>query len=180
MDMSGAYKKYVEEWVPSADIIYDRFHVVKLLLDAVDEVRREICQELDGVRRKVLKGTRFALLRNPRHRTPRDRKMIRTVVNRNRKLTRTYELRVDFEELWLCRDEHEARCFLMRWTRAALRSRREPLRKFANTVRKYIDGILGFFRWHGQTSGPLEGMNNKTKLLIHRAMALGVFRHSCR
>ena len=149
MDMSGAYKKSVEEWAPNADIVYDRFHVVKLLLDAVDEVRREICRELDGDRRKVLKGTRFALLRNPRHRTPGDLEMIRTVVSRNRKLTRIYELRVDFEELWVCRDEHEARGFLMRWTRAALRSRRGPLRKFAKTVRKHIEGILGFFRWHG-------------------------------
>ena len=169
MDMSGAYKKAVGTWAPNADIIYDRFHVVKLLLEAVDEVRRELCRELDGEGRKALKGTRFALLRNPRHRTPKDVETIRTVVSRNRKLTRTYELRVDFEGLWICQDEHEAREFLMRWTRSALCSRRKPLRKFAKTVRKHIDGILGFFRWHGQTSGPLEGMNNKIKLLIHRA-----------
>lgn len=169
MDMSGAYKKAVEKWAPNADIVYDRFHVVKLLLEAVDEVRREICRELQGDQRNVLKGTRFALLRNPRHRTPKDVETIRTVVSRNRKLTRTYELRVDFEGLWTCRDEHEARDFLMRWTRGALCSRRKPLRKFANTIREHLEGILGFFRWHGQTSSPLEGMNNKIKLLIHRA-----------
>jgi transposase len=169
MDMNGAYKKAVDEWAPNADVIYDRFHVVKLLLDAVDEVRRAICRELEGDQRKTLKGTRFALLRNPRHRTPRDSDTIATVVSRNRKLIRTYELRVDFEELWSCRDEDEARDFLMRWTRAALLSRRKPLRRFANTIRTHIDGVLGFFRWHGQTSSPIEGMNNKIKLLIHKA-----------
>lgn len=57
----------------------------------------------------------------------------------------------------------------MRWTRGALLSRRKPLRRFAKTLRERIDGVLGTFRWFGQTSSPLEGMNKKIKLLIHKA-----------
>lgn len=169
MDMSAAYLKAVKKWAPKADIIYDRFHVVQLLLEAVDEVRREICRGLDGNQRKALKGTRFSLLRNPRHRTPRDALTIDTVVRRNAKLMRAYQLRVDFEQLWECGCEQEAEAFIWRWTRAALKSRRAPLRKFAKTLRKKMHGVLGFFRWHGQTSGPIEGVNNKIKLIIHKA-----------
>lgn len=169
MDMSEAYRTVVAEWAPQAQIVYDRFHVVKLLLDAVDELRREECRKVQGPAREALKKTRFALLRNPKHRTPRDLEAIQRVEKGNRRLARGYGLRVDFEELWMIENEADARVFLMRWTRAALRSRLSPLRRFANTVREHLDGILGFFRYYGTTNAVLEGTNNKIKLLIHRA-----------
>jgi len=169
MDMSAAFKSAVEEWIPDADIVYDRFHVVKLLLDAIDEVRRAACRETGGVAGHPLKNTRFALLRNPKHLRPKDEEAIALVQSTNRRLARAYELRVSFEDLWDLDDEEDARKFLAHWTRSALQSRIEPLRKFARTVRKHLEGILGFFRYWRQTSGPIEGMNNKIKLAIHRA-----------
>ena len=169
MDMSGAYASVVRELAKDADIVFDRFHVVKLLLEAIDEVRREECRKVDGHARVALKHTRFALLRNPRHLSKRDRAAIGRIMATNRKLTRAYELRVDFEQLWECPNEEEAEAFAMKWTRDALRSRRKPLRKFAHTVRDHLEGILMFFRYPGQTSGLAEGMNNKIKLLIHKA-----------
>jgi transposase len=116
-----------------------------------------------------LKHTRFALLRNPRHINDRDREAIARVMATNRRLTRAYQLRVDFEELWDCATEEKAERFVARWTRAAMRSRLAPLQRFAQTVRDHLDGILMFFRYPGQTSGMAEGMNNKIKLLIHEA-----------
>lgn len=169
MDMGEAFQKAVKAWAPNADVVFDRFHVVKLLLEAIDEIRREECRALEGDAQKALKNTRFALLRNPRHRTPRDEEAIARVQVTNGRLARAYQLRVDFEQLWMIHDEDEARDFLMRWTRNALLSRREPLRKFARTVRKHIDGILGFMRWDGITNANLEGMANKIKLCIHKA-----------
>lgn len=169
MDMSGAFRKAVEKWLPDADIVYDRFHVVKLLLEAIDEVRREECRTTGGLAGHPLKNTRFALLRNPKHLRPQDQESIARVQTSNRRLARAYEHRVTFEDLWTLDDEDLAREFLASWTRAALLSRIEPLRKFARTVRRHIDGILGFFRYWRQTSGPVEGMNNKIKLAIHRA-----------
>lgn len=169
MDMSGAYKKAVRAWAPNADITFDRFHVVKLLLDAVDEIRREECNKLEGEARKVLKNTRYAFLRNPKHRKPKDREAIARVKGTNGRLFRAYQLRVDFEEFWEIPTESKARDFLMRWTRSALLSRLEPLRKFAETVREHIEGILGFMRWEGMTNANLEGMANKIKLCIHKA-----------
>lgn len=169
MDMSGAFLSAIKKHAPKADIVYDRFHVVKLLLDAVDAVRRQECGALEGEASKALKKTRFALLRNPKHRTPRDEEAIARVQATNARLARAYQLRVDFEQLWEIRDEAEARGFLMRWTRNALLSKRPPLRKFARTVREHIEGILGFMRWDGITNAGLEGMNNKIKLCIHKA-----------
>jgi len=169
MDMGEAFQKAVKAWAPNADVVFDRFHVVKLLLEAIDEIRREECRVLDGDARKALKNTRFSLLRNPKHRKPKDEEAITRVKSGNGRLYRAYQLRVDFEQLWLIHDEDEARDFLMRWTRSALLSRREPLRKFARTVRKHIDGILGFMRWDGITNANLEGMANKIKLCIHKA-----------
>lgn len=169
IDMSIAYTNAVQAWAPNADIVYDRFHVMKLLCDAVDEVRRSECGQLEGAARKELKGTRFALLRNPKHLRPRDKKAIKRVQATNTRLTRAYQLRVDFEQFWEITNEDEGRSFLMRWTRAALCTRLEPFRKLAKTIRTHLHGILGFIRWYGITSGQAEGMNNKIKLLIHRA-----------
>lgn len=170
MDMSEAYRNAVEAHAKNASIIYDRYHVVKLLLDAIDEIRREEVRKLTGDQRKSLKNTRYALLRNPkRYLGKKDRAAVARVQRTNRKLARAYELRCDFEDLWELRDPDDAREFLMKWTQAALRSRRDPLRRFARTVRKHLEGILGYFRFWGATSGIVEGTNNKIKLAIHRA-----------
>lgn len=169
MDMSGGYMKAVREFAPQADIVFDRFHVVKLLLSALDEIRRQECFNLEGDAKAALKKTRFALLRNPRHLKPDDYDAIARVKAGNNKLYRSYQLRVDFEQFWEIHDEAKGRDFLMRWTRTALKSRLEPLRKFARTVRDHIQGILGFIRWPGISNATAEGMNNKIKLCIHRA-----------
>lgn len=169
MDMNGGYVKAIQERAQHAEIIYDRFHIVKLLCEAVDAVRRSECGGLDGQVRKDLKKTRFALLRNPRHLKPKDLAAIARVRATNQRLTRAYQLRVDFEDFWDLTDERQGRDFLMRWTRSALRSRLAPMRKFAKTIRSHLTGVLGFIRSGGITSGQAEGMNNKIKLLIHRA-----------
>jgi transposase len=169
MDMSGSFLKAVRKWAPKADIVFDRFHVLKLLLDAVDEIRREECSRLTGTARKALKNTRYTFLRNPRHHTEKDLAAIQRIQSTNNRLARVYQLRVDFEDLWELEDEKLAREFIAHWTRSALLSRREPLRRFAKTMREKIDGIVGFFRHGGLTNATLEGMNNKIKLVIHRA-----------
>lgn len=90
MDMSGGYEKAVRERCPQADLVYDRFHVVKLLLDAVDEVRRAECVQLTDVDKQALENTRFSLLRNPAHLKPKDVAAIARVHATNRRLTRAY------------------------------------------------------------------------------------------
>jgi transposase len=169
MDMSGGYEKAVRARAPNADIVFDRFHVVNLLTKAIDEIRREACRGLAGDERRGLKRTRFSLLRNPARYTHRDHEAIERVRRTNGRLYRAYQLRVDFEHVWTYVSEAAARRFLRRWTRRALLSRREPLRRFAHTVRQHLDGILGFIRWGGLTNAVAEGINNKIRLIIHRS-----------
>jgi transposase len=169
LDMSPAFSKAVKERAPSADIVYDKFHVVQLLMEAVDDVRREEFRKVEGKARQALKGTRFALLRNPKHSKPKDEEKIALVKKTNRRLTRAYQLRVDFEELWEAQSHGEAQAFIRRWTRSALLSRLKPFRRFAKTIRNRQDGILAHFRHGGITNAQLEGTNNKIKLAIHKA-----------
>ena len=109
------------------------------------------------------------MLRNPRYLKPRDKEAIDRIRATNRRLFRAYELCEDFEELWQMKSEDEARSFLQEWTRAALLSKIEPLKKFARTMRRHMKHILGFFRQNGVSSSLSEGLNNKIKLVIHRA-----------
>ena len=169
IDMGRAYINSVETHAPRADIVFDRFHVVKLLLEAIDEVRREECRKLKGDDRAALKRTRYSLLRNPAHLNPKDEDAIARVRATNARLTQAYQFRVDIEELWKLNDEAKARMFLDNWTTSVMSSNIKPLEKFARTVRNHLHGILGFFRRDRTTSGLAEGMNNKIKLVIHRA-----------
>jgi transposase len=169
MDLGGAFIKATREWLPDADLVFDRFHVVQLLLQAIEEIRRTEMRALSKEQAGQIKGSRFAFLRNPKHRTPKDLQAIALIQKTNSRLFRAYQRRVDFEGLWDCKDEHQARTFLKRWTRSALLSRLEPLRRFARTVRKHIDGIVAFFRFGHLTNAVLEGTNNKIKLLMHRS-----------
>ncbi len=169
MDMSEAFKNSVEKNAPQAELVYDRFHVVKLMLEAVDEIRREECRELEEEPRKALKGTRFVFLKNPARYNAKDRAAVEWIKKINRRLARVYELRVDFEEAWRQKTDKDAESFLMRWTRSALMSRREPLMRFARTVRKRMAGIVNYFKHLGLSNAALEGTNNKIKLLIHRS-----------
>jgi transposase len=169
MDMSEAFKKSVEKNAPHAELVYDRFHVVKLLLEAVDEVRREECRELEGDAKKALKGTRYVFLKNPCRYNDKEKAAVEWIKRINRRLARVYELRIDFEEAWHTQTKMEAEAFLMKWTRSALMSRREPLMRFARTVRKHMTGITNYFKFARLSNAALEGTNNKIKLLIHRS-----------
>ena len=170
IDMSAAYIAVLKDRVPQADVVFDRFHVVKLMLEAIDEIRRDECRQLRGDARQALKGMRYAFLANPKFKRPRDVQAIKAAVRSNRRLLAAYERRISFEHLWEYKSEAHARGFLMRWTRSALLSRLKPLRRFARTVRAHLDGILGFVRYEGTlTSAFAEGMNNKIKLQLHKA-----------
>lgn len=169
MDMSAAFIKAARTACPAAEIVFDRFHVVQLMLQAVDEIRRDEARRMKKEERKALKGLRFAFFRNPKHLKERDLAAIAAVKKANDKLYRAYLLRVDFEQFWDITDEREAAHFLYRWAQAAERSKLAPLVRFAHTLVDYLFEIVGFVRHGGLTNAVLEGTNNKIKLLIHKA-----------
>lgn len=174
MDMNAAYEEEVRAHCPFAEIVYDLFHVVaKYGREVIDRVRVDEANRLrhDKPARAVIKGARWLLLRN-RSNIPKraDRVRLDELLAANRKLCTTYVLKDDLKHLWDYSYEGAARNFWEDWYRRAIRSRIEPLKKFARNLKSYLPGILAHCRWPLHTS-LLEGINNKIKVI--KRMAYG-------
>ena len=168
MDMWAPYLKAVRTRAPQATVAFDRFHLVRHVSDAVDEVRRSLMRKLKSPFRALVKGTRFVLLKNPWNLTPRQKQQLNALVRSNSPLSRAYYLKEDFQRFFDYLREGWARKHLEHWLRWASHSRLRPFQRLAQMVREHLDGILAW-TWIGVTNGALEGMNNKIKLLSHRA-----------
>lgn len=174
MDMTAAYKLEVQQHCAQAEIVYDLFHVVaKYGREVIDRVRVDEANRLrhDKAARKVVKGSRWLLLRNRENVTsPQDRVRLQELLNANRRLLTVYLLKEDLKHLWEYKYPAAARRFWKQWYSRAIRSRIEPLKKFAKRLKDYLPGILAHARWPLHTS-VLEGVNNKIKVI--KRMAYG-------
>ena len=149
------------------ELVLDRFHVVKALNEAVDEVKEQWRQAC-GEDRKLLKGLRWVLLHHSARRSPKDRRTLQTLEKANRRIYRAWRLKDEFEHFWRYKARWAAERFLKKWTTAALRSRLQPLRKFVNTVRKQAAGITAFVDTH-LTNAAAEGLNRIIRMVKNRA-----------
>lgn len=169
IDMSAAFIAAVAKNVPKAQIVFDRFHVQKLVHDALDEVRREIVRGLKGTPEgKALKHTRYSLHRSDVNVTPKDEERIATVMATNAPLFRAWMLKALIVSILDEDCEARARSRLKKWLAWASRSRLKPFVKVARTIRKYLDGIMAYIRT-GISNGRSEGMNGKVRVLTRRA-----------
>lgn len=168
MDMTAAYAEELKRWCPQAQVVYDLFHVVaKYGREVVDRVRVDEANRLrhDKPARKVIKGSRWLLLRNRKNiEKPADRVRLRELMAANRKLATVYVLKDDLKQLWHYHQTGSARRFWNQWYSRAIRSRIAPLKSFARRLKGYLSGILAHCRWPRNTS-MLEGINNKIKVL---------------
>jgi len=176
MDMWRPYLNAVREHAPQAVVAFDRFHLVRHLNEAVDEVRRSLVRQLKNPLRALIKGTRFVLLKNPWNLTPRQKQQLHALVRANSPLSRAWYLKEDFQRFFDYLREGWARKHLDHWLRWAARSRLAPFKKLARLVRTHRDGILAWTKIR-VTNGALEGMNNKVKLVSHRAFGFRNVEH---
>jgi transposase len=161
-DMSPAFIDGFEESFPTAHLTFDKFHVTKVLSDAVDQVRREEQRE-----RPELKKTRYLWLKNPDKLKQRQKAALESLTCLNLKTARAYQLRLTLQEFWgLPQDEAES--FLRKWFFWATHSRLEPMRKAAWTLRRHWQGIL---RWFTSriNNGILEAINGLIQAAKARA-----------
>ena len=174
MDMNGAYEQEVRSQCPQAQIVYDLFHVVaKYGREVIDRTRVDEAKRLrnDKVARKVVKGSRWLLLRNKENISNReDRVRLAELLAANRKLAKVYVMKEDLKHLWEYRYPGSARKFWRGWYNRAVRSRIAPLVKFAKALNNYIEGIIAHCRYRLHTS-LIEGINNKIKVI--KRMAYG-------
>jgi len=168
MDMWAPYYDVVRQRARHATICFDRFHVVRHLNDAVDEVRRALVRKLSGPTKALVKGTRFVLLKNPWNLTPKQKQSLREMVRSNSPLCRAYYLKEDFQRFWDYVHQRWARKHLKHWLWWASHSRLKPFKDFARMIREHLDGILAWTNLR-ISNGALEGMNNKVKLVSHRS-----------
>jgi transposase len=169
IDMSGAYIKAVTECSPQAQIVFDRFHVQRMVQDAVDEVRRDEVRAATSVdENKQLKGTRWPLLKSFWNLSLFESSRLSSLQRENKRLYRAYLLKEAMVAVLDCRFEALARHKLDEWVRWARRSRLEPFKRVAATVREHAEGILAYVR-SGLSNGRTEGLNGKARTLTRRS-----------
>lgn len=177
-DMWRPYLDLIAKHCARALNILDRFHVVAKLNKALDEVRAgEARRMLREGYEPVLKKKRWCLLKRPENLTDNQRMSLRELLGYNLKSVRAYLLKEEFQQFWDYSSPAWAAKFLDAWCTRAMRSRIEPVKKFARTVRAHRQLLLNYFRAKKQfSSGVIEGLNNKAKVTMRKAYGYRSFR----
>jgi transposase len=172
MDMWKAFRNSTrkEGNAPQATILYDKFHVLMHLGEAMDKVRKREYARLSGADRRFIKGQRYTLLAHWGNLTAEGRASLRLLFRANRRLTKAYLLKESFGQLWGYRSPGWARRFFEQWREALRWQRLEPFQKFARMVEAHWEGIEAYC--HEENKVPLgfvEGLNNKIRAIQRRA-----------
>lgn len=167
-DMWQNYIDVIRERCGESVIVFDKFHIVRHLLEAVDKVRRMEVKALGGVDAEALKGTRYIWLKNPWNLTDRQEARLTDLLKRNLRIVKAYLLKELFRKLWEYTRRAWAANYLKRWFWWATHSRIKPLRDFAWMLRRHEEGILAYFDLRID-NGSVEAMNNNAKAISHRA-----------
>ena len=171
MDMSAAYIGAVRDYLPDAQIVFDHFHVIKLMNEKLSDLRREMYREaVDKLHKDVLKGTRWLLLKNPENLDPeRDEpQRLQEALRLNQPLATAYYLKEDLSQFWEQPHKTAARNFLTSWYLRAMDSGIRVMHQMAKTLLLHAEGLLAWYDYPIST-GPLEGTNNKIKTMQRQA-----------
>jgi transposase len=158
---------------PYASILYDKFHVMRHLGEALDAVRKSEYARLSGASRSYIKGQKYTLLSNRENLTLSGRRSLKKLLAANRRLNTAYLLKETFGQLWDYKSEAWARKFFENW-KSSLRWQRLPsYEKFAGMIERNWDGIAAYCRPENKVSlGFVEGLNNKIRVIQRRAYGL--------
>lgn len=185
IDMSGGYIKACQEHIPQAVIVFDRFHVERLARDALDQVRRAEVRAIKASRyARVVKKSRYALLKNPWNLSALESDKLADIHQHNQRLYRAYLLKETLCKVFDYRQPKRARDLLEAWLSWACRSKLAPFVRISRTIRQHFDSILTYIRWR-LTNGVVEGINQKARTVARRAYgyhsweALAAMIHLC-
>jgi transposase len=170
-DMWRPYLQVIAKKASQAVHVLDRFHIVQRMNKAIDEVRAAEARQLkqDGYE-PILKGSRWLLLKRPDKLTEQQAIKLKEIVQYNLKSVRSHLMKEDFQRLWEYSSPTWAGKFLDQWCTRAMRSKIEPMKKVARTLRRKRNLILNWFLADGAISaGVVEGFNNKLKLITRKS-----------
>ena len=176
-DMWQPYLKVIREQIPRALHVLDRFHIVQKMNKAIDEVRAQEAKALKAAGGEpLLTHPRWCLLKRPQNLTDRQENRLQELLRHNLRTVRAYLLKEDFQLLWTYYSPGWAGRFLDAWCRRAMRSRIEPMKKIARSLRVHRRLILNWFRARELIAlGAVEGFNNKLKLTTRKSYGFRVF-----
>jgi transposase len=170
MDMWKPFRNSAYNNIPSALIVFDKFHILRHLADALDQVRRTEYRRLKGKDRSYIKGHRYTLLSSRENLSLDGRKALKKLLSANKRLNTAYLLKESFGQLWDYKTERGARVFFERWKESLKWQRLAPYQKFATMIEKHWHGIVSYCHPDNKVSlGLVEGLNNKIRVLQRRA-----------
>ena len=146
MDMWKAFRKSTETHAPQAAILFDKFHVLRHLNEALDKVRKSEYARLSGKDRRFIKGQRYTLLSRKKNLSTEGRKALKILLKANKRLNTAYLLKESFSQLWEYQEEGWARRFFENWRASLKWQRLRPYEKFAEMIDSHWDGIAAFIR----------------------------------
>jgi transposase len=173
MDMWKPFRNTTLARAPQAAILFDKFHIMRHLGEALDQVRKAEYARLSGQDRRYIKGQKYTLLSNRENLTQEGRQSLKTLLAANKRLNTAYLLKESFGQLWAYEREGWARRFFENWRASLKWQRLKPYEKFAAMIDRHWDGIAAYCQPENKVSlGFVEGLNNKIRVIQRRAYGL--------
>jgi len=173
MDMWKPFRNVTHSRAPQAAILFDKFHIMRHLGEALDKVRKSEYARLSGTQRRFIKGQKYTLLSHRENLTLEGRQALKTLLAANKRLNTAYLLKESFDQLWSYGREGWARRFFENWRAALKWQRLGPYEKFAEMIDRHWDGIAAYCKPENKVSlGFVEGLNNKIRVIQRRAYGL--------
>ncbi len=173
MDMWKPFRNVTKDKAPQAAILFDKFHIVRHLGDALDKVRKAEYARLSGKDRRFIKGQKYTLLSRHENLTLDGKRSLELLLAANKRLNTAYLLKETFGQLWDYRREGWARRFFDNWRASLKWQRLKPYERFADMIDRHWDGIAAYCKPENKVSlGFVEGLNNKIRVFQRRAYGL--------
>lgn len=173
MDMWKPFRNSTQKHAPQAAILFDKFHVMRHLNEALDTVRKSEYARLSGKDRQFIKGQKYTLLSRKKNLSTEGRKTLKILLKANKRLNTAYLLKESFSQLWEYQQEGWARKFFENWRASLKWQRLRPYEEFAEMIESHWSGIVAFIQLEDKVSlGFVEGLNNKIRVIQRRAYGL--------
>jgi transposase len=170
MDMANAYCSWIKKNFPKVKIVFDHFHVIKLMNERLDKVRRRVVAGLDEIQKKQLKGLRFVFLRNNEDLDEDARSILRNMRGVFQELGDAYMFKEALRAIYInSKSSYHANIAFHRWCKLAENTEIRELKTMAKTIRDKLDGITAFWTHRRISNASMEGFNNKIRWLIRQA-----------
>lgn len=170
MDMGRAFIAWVKKYLPAAEIVFDHFHVIKLMNEKLNRIRRETCSKLDEEQRVLLKNQRFLFLRNVEDLDTESMAKLSKIKEVCRELGDAHMMKEELRSIYRnAENEVQAEAALKNWCDMARKLSSKPLENMAETIASHLSGIVAFWSCDRISNAAMEGFNNKIRWLIKQA-----------